>query len=72
MLTDILLPGGINGQQIARQAQQERSDLKVLFMSGYSRDAIVHQGRLDPGVQLLSKPFSPVVLAKRVRGVLDA
>ena len=72
LLTDILLPGGMNGRQVAHSATAERAGLKVLFMSGYSRDAIVHHGRLDPEVQLLSKPFSPEILAHRVRDILDS
>ena len=71
LLSDVLLPGGLNGQQVADAATAQRSDLKVLFMSGYSREAIVEQGRLLPGVQLLSKPFAPGVLTHRVREALD-
>jgi PAS domain S-box-containing protein len=72
LLTDILLPGGMNGQQMAHAATTDHGELKVLFMSGYSRDAIVHQGRLDHGVQLLSKPFSAASLTQRVREILDS
>ena len=71
LLTDILLPGDMNGQQVADAAVAKRNDLKVLFMSGYPRDAIVDQGRLKPGVELLRKPFSASELARRVRDILD-
>ncbi len=71
LLTDVLLPGGMNGQEIADLAQQSQPGLKVLFMSGYSRDAIIDQGRLRPDVRLLSKPFVPAELGRRVREVLD-
>ena len=71
LLTDVLLKGGMNGQQVADAARAERAGLKVLFMSGYSRDAIVHQGRLDANVQLLRKPFKSRDLARRVREILD-
>ena len=53
-------------------AEELRPDLKVLFTTGYSRNAIVHQGRLDAGVQLISKPFTFEGLAARVRDVLDS
>ncbi len=72
LLTDVLLSGGMNGQQVADMARVERAGLKVLFMSGYSRDAIVQQGRLNADVQLLRKPFSPGDLTRRVREILDS
>ena len=72
LLTDVLLPGGMNGQELADAARDKHQALKVLFMSGYPRDAIVDQGRLKSGVQLLSKPFDPPDLAQRVREVLDS
>ncbi|MDP6873400.1 MAG: PAS domain S-box protein [Alphaproteobacteria bacterium] len=71
LLTDVLLPGGKNGQQVADEAQANDPNLKVLFMSGYSRDAIVDQGRIRPDVRLLTKPFVPAELSRRVREVLD-
>jgi PAS domain S-box-containing protein len=72
LLTDVVLPSGVNGAELARRAVAERAGLRVLFMSGYTENAIIHQGRLDPGVELLSKPFSRAGLARAVRGVLDA
>ncbi|MGA8057709.1 MAG: PAS domain S-box protein [Candidatus Binataceae bacterium] len=71
LLTDVGLPGGMNGRQLADEAQRRKADLKVLFMSGYARNAIVHHGRLDPGVELIVKPFTHAGLAAKVRRVLD-
>lgn len=71
LLTDIVMPGGMNGRELAEQAQSARPSLKVLFTSGYTENAIVHQGRLDPGVALLSKPYTRLELATKVRRVLD-
>jgi PAS domain S-box-containing protein len=70
LFTDVGLPG-INGRDLVEQARQRRPDLKVLFTTGYARDAIVHQGRLDPGIELLAKPFTRAQLAERVRQALD-
>lgn len=64
LFTDIGLPGGMNGRQLADEARARRPDLKVLFTSGYARNAIVHDGRLDPGVELITKPFSQQVLLR--------
>jgi PAS domain S-box-containing protein len=71
LFTDVVLPGGLNGEQLALQARELRPDLKVLFTTGYARNAIVHQGRLEAGVQLITKPFSYADLAARVRDILD-
>jgi PAS domain S-box-containing protein len=71
LFTDVVLPGGMDGQQLARVASEQQPSLKVLFASGYPRDAIVHHGRLDPGVQLIPKPFVQDELAARLRQVLD-
>ena len=65
------LPGGMNGRQLADQARASRNDLKVLFTTGYARNAIVHHGRLDAGVELITKPFTYADLAAKVRDVLD-
>jgi PAS domain S-box-containing protein len=70
LLTDIVMPGG-NGRELAKQAAILRPDVQVLFMTGYSRNAVVHQGRLDEGVDLLQKPVSQAQLATRVRMALD-
>jgi CheY-like chemotaxis protein len=71
LLTDVIMPG-MSGRELADAARVLRPGLKVLYCSGYSEDAIIHQGRLDPGVQLLTKPFRRGELARRVREVLDA
>jgi CheY-like chemotaxis protein len=62
----------MTGRQLADQAVQRRPDLKVLYTTGYARNAIVHQGRLDPGVELIVKPFTSGALAGRIRQLLDA
>ncbi|HEY2780293.1 MAG TPA: PAS domain S-box protein [Steroidobacteraceae bacterium] len=71
LFTDVVLPGGMTGAQLAAQARGRWPDLKVLFTTGYARNAIVHHGRLDPGVQLITKPFTIAELATRVREVLE-
>jgi signal transduction histidine kinase len=70
LLTDIVMPG-INGRQLADELRRRQAELKVLFITGYSRDAVVHQGRLDSGVSLLQKPLSQTLLAARIRDILD-
>lgn len=70
LLTDVVMPG-INGRELGRRARQIRPGIKILYMTGYSRNAVVHQGRLDEGVELLEKPISQAKLALRVRGLLD-
>ena len=71
LLTDVVMPG-MNGRRLSDEAKLRQPALKVLFMTGYSRNAIVHQGRLDPGVELLQKPLTSELLAAAVRRVLDA
>jgi PAS domain S-box-containing protein len=72
IFTDVGLPGGMNGRQLAEAARLQRRDVKILYTTGYARNAIVHDGRLDPGVQLITKPFTYSALAARLRDVLDA
>jgi CheY-like chemotaxis protein len=71
LFTDVVLPKGMNGTALAREAQRRKPELKVLYMSGYTANAIVHHGVLDKGVHLLTKPFRKVELARKVRQVLD-
>lgn len=70
LFTDIVMPG-MNGRQLADAAREQRPDLKVLFTTGYTRNAVVHNGVLDPGVAFISKPFGVDQLALKVRQVLD-
>jgi CheY-like chemotaxis protein len=72
LLTDIVMPGGVNGQQLADQAARRRPGLKVLFMTGYAPNAIVNQERLDAPGRLIGKPFSFEELAAKVRETLNA
>ena len=72
LLTDVVMPGDMNGRELADEAVKLRDGLRVLFMTGYSRDAIIRHGRLDPGVHVISKPFSFHDLAPKVRDRLDA
>jgi CheY-like chemotaxis protein len=72
MLTDVVMPGGMTGRQLAEVAQRQRPNLKTLYTSGYTEDSISHQGKLDPGVHFLSKPFRRQDLALKIRAVLDA
>ena len=65
LFTDVVMPGGMNGRQLADEAVRRRPGLKVLFTTGYTRNAIVHHGRLDPGVHMIGKPFSSTSSARR-------
>ena len=71
MFTDVVLPGGVNGAQLARLAQERYPDLKVLYTSGYTDNAIFHRGVLDEGAEMIGKPFRKVALARKIRGILD-
>jgi signal transduction histidine kinase/CheY-like chemotaxis protein len=69
LFTDVVLPA-MNGRELARRAVELLPGLKVIFTTGYTRNAIIHSGRLDPDVVLVAKPFTPEILAKRIRAVL--
>jgi CheY-like chemotaxis protein len=71
LLTDVIMPG-MDGPALAKQMQKERPDIKVLFMSGYATNFIMHDGAVDPGTNFLEKPFHPRTLLSRVREVLDS
>jgi signal transduction histidine kinase len=71
LFTDVALPGGMTGRQLADEAERRHPGLKVLYTTGYARNAIVHQGRLDPGVELIVKPFTSAALAGRISQLLD-
>jgi CheY-like chemotaxis protein len=66
------MPGGMNGRQLADEVRKRRPDVKVLFTSGYTENAIVHHGRLDPGVNLLAKPYRKSDLARKIHEALEA
>lgn len=72
LFTDVVMPGGMSGRELADAALDLRPRLPVLFTSGYTQNSIVHNGRLDPGVELLQKPYSRHELARRLRKLLDA
>jgi two-component system, cell cycle sensor histidine kinase and response regulator CckA len=71
LLTDVVMPGA-SGRELARRLAQSHPETRVLYMSGYTDDAIVRHGMLEPGLTLLQKPFTPAALARKVREVLDA
>jgi two-component system cell cycle sensor histidine kinase/response regulator CckA len=71
LLTDVIMPGGLSGRELAEHLQRERPELRVLFMSGYSADAIATRGVLDPGVTVVEKPFSSADLLGKVRELLS-
>jgi PAS domain S-box-containing protein len=71
LFTDVVMPGRLKSPELADKARQRLPGIAVLFTSGYAQNAIVHGGRLDPGVELLPKPYSARALASKVRAVLD-
>jgi CheY-like chemotaxis protein len=71
LFTDVVMPGGMTGRQLAEAARANRPDLKTLFTSGYTEDSVRRLGKLDPGVRLLSKPYRKHELATRIREALD-
>jgi CheY-like chemotaxis protein len=71
LFTDIVLPRGMNGVELSKIVRRLRPELPVLYTSGYTENAVIHHGRLDPGVQLLEKPFTRADLARQVRQALS-
>ena len=71
LITDVIMPG-MSGRQLADRLRELRPGLKVLFVSGYTDDAIIRHGMLEPGIAFLQKPFTPESLTRKVREVLDA
>jgi signal transduction histidine kinase len=72
IFTDVVLPGSMNGRGLAEKMRELYPGVPILFTTGYTRNAIVHQGRLDVGVHLLNKPYAQQELARKVRSLLDA
>jgi signal transduction histidine kinase len=72
LFTDMIMPGSMNGRELADQARQRRASLKILFTSGYSNETIIHNGHLDAGVLLLAKPYRKSDLARMIRAALAA
>jgi CheY-like chemotaxis protein len=72
LFTDLVMPGAMNGSQLAKEVAKRRSPLKVLFTSGYTERAVLHHGRLEPGVLLLPKPYRTADLARAIRQALEA
>ncbi len=70
LLSDVILPG-LNGRAFAEKLQKERSEAKVLFVSGYTEDIILHHGTLEAGTSFLTKPFTQETLGRKIREVLD-
>jgi CheY-like chemotaxis protein len=71
LFTDVVMPE-VNGRKLAEEAIRRRPGLRVLFTTGYTRNAVVHNGVLDPGVELLGKPFTIEQLSAKLRAVLEA
>ncbi len=72
LITDVGLPGGMNGRQVADAARVIRPDLKVLFITGYAENAVFGNGHLEPGMELLTKPFPVATLGQRIRKLIDS
>ena len=72
LITDVGLPNGLNGRQIADAARKHRPNLKVLFITGYAENAVVGNGHLEPGMQVMTKPFEIAAFSQKVRDMIDA
>ena len=70
LITDVGLPGGTNGRQLADAARQHRPDLKVLFITGYAESAAVRNGLMEKGIEVMTKPFALEALAAKIQGIL--
>ena len=71
LITDVGLPGGLNGRQVAEAARARRPDLRVLFITGYAENAVIGSGHLEAGMEIVSKPFAITEFAAKVRDMLD-
>jgi len=72
LVSDVGLPGGMNGRQVADAARTARPGLKVLFITGYAENAVLSHGHLDPGMHVMTKPFEMDVLARRVKELIES
>jgi CheY-like chemotaxis protein len=71
LITDVGLPGGMNGRQVADAARLNRPNLKVLFITGYAENAVIGQSRLENGMFVMSKPFQMDILANKIREIIE-
>ena len=71
LITDVGLPGGMNGRQVADAARRRRPDLKILFVTGYAENAAVGNGHLEPGMEVITKPFAMTDLANKITDMLE-
>ena len=71
LVTDVGLPGGMNGRQLADAALLLRTDLKVLFITGYAENAIINHRHLEPGMQIMTKPFQMDALGIKIRAMIE-
>jgi CheY-like chemotaxis protein len=72
LITDVGLPGGMNGRQMADAGRVRRPDLRVLFITGYAENAVLGNGQLAPGMAVLTKPFPMATMAARIRSLIEA
>ena len=72
LVTDVGLPGGMNGRQMADAARLVRPNLEVLFITGYAENAVVGNGHLDPGMHVMTKPFAMEALASRIKALIPS
>ncbi len=70
LVTDVGLPGGMNGRQMADAAREHRPGLRVLFITGYAENAVLNHGHLDPGMHVMTKPFAMEALASRIKKLI--
>ena len=71
LITDVGLPNGMNGRQVADAGRALQPDMKVLFVTGYAENAVVGNGHLDPGMQIMTKPFAIEDMGNKIREMLD-
>jgi CheY-like chemotaxis protein len=72
LITDVGLPGGMNGRQVADAARVRRPDLRILFITGYAENIAIKNGHLEPGMAVLAKPFAMSALSSKIRGMLES